>query len=113
MYKYINTVLLYSEIRGEFERYLTSYVETRIVFEEKLDQVLNLLNMLTLMESEPGEVKPKLKTKIKELLESGLIYALKVGKRFNKMTNYDLSVVLEISGNYSWYSIRRGQALLA
>ena len=64
----IKTVLLYAEIRGEFERYLTSYVETRTVFEEKLDQVPNLLNMLTLMESEPGDVKPKLKEKIKELL---------------------------------------------
>ena len=58
----------------KFERNLTSYFETRITFEDKLDQVLNLLNMLTLMEYEPGEVKSQLNEKIKNLLESGSSY---------------------------------------
>ena len=43
--------------------------------------------------------KAEIEGKIKDLLDSGLIYALKVGQCFNKMTNYDLSVVPKISGN--------------
>ena len=86
---------------------LISYVETRITFEDKLDQVVNIMNMLTLMEYEPGDVKPKVKEKIKDLLESGLSYGLKVGKYFNKMTQYSLNMVPEIPGNCNRYSFRR------
>ena len=53
-----------------------------------------------------------MKEKIKDLLESGLSYGLKVGKYFNKMTQYCLSMVPEIPGNYNWYSFRRGQEIL-
>ena len=65
------------------------------------------------MEYELDDVKPKVKEKIKNLLESGLSYALKVGKYFNKMTQYSLNMIPEIPGNYNWYSFRRGPEILA
>ena len=104
LYARIETACLLGAAREEFERNFISYVETRITFEDKLDQVVNIMNMLTLMEYEPGDVKPQLKDKIKDLLESGLSYGLKVGKFFNKMTQYSLNMVPEIPGNYNWYS---------
>ena len=50
---------------------------------------------------------------VKDILESGIISAFKVGQCFNKITNYDLSVFPGILGNYSWYGVRRGETLLA
>ena len=47
---------------------------------------------------EPGDVKPQLKGKIKNMLESGLSYALTVRKYFNKMKHYSLHMVPEIPG---------------
>ena len=113
LYKRIETACSLCEARKEFERNLSSYVETRITFEDKLDQVVNLMNMLTLMEHEPGDVKPQLKEKIKNLLESGLSYDLTVEKHFNKMTQYSINLIPEIPGIYNLYSFWHGQELLA
>ena len=48
LYKRIACIL--GEAREEFERNFISYVETRIALEDKLDQVVNIMNMFTLME---------------------------------------------------------------
>ena len=67
---------LYSKIEttcllAEFDINLVSYIETRITFEEKFDQIVNTMNLLTLMAYEPDDVDPKVKDKLKDLLESG------------------------------------------
>ena len=101
LYVRIETACLLATARTMFEKNLISYVETRITFEEKLDQIVTIMNMLTLMEYEPDDVNPKVKDKLKDLLESGLSYGLKVGKYFNNMTQYSLSIVPDIPGNYN------------
>ena len=71
LYSKIETACLLATARTEFERNLISYVETRITFEEKLDQIVTIMNMITLMDYEPDDVNPKMKEKVKDLLESG------------------------------------------
>ena len=88
-------------MRENFEKHLSWYIETRIIFKKHLNKVQSLVNMLALLESEPDEVKPKLKAKIKELLENGQSWALKVGKCFNFLTNWSMSMTPEIQGSYN------------
>ena len=55
-------------MRENFEKYLISFVETRAVFETFLNKLQSLVNMLELFDKD--ELKPTVKTKIKELLEN-------------------------------------------
>ena len=68
MYLRIDTVIKISEMRENFEKYLISFVETRAVFETFLNKLQSLVNMLELFDKD--ELKPTVKTKIKELLEN-------------------------------------------
>ena len=112
LYSKLETICLLAEARTDFEKHLVSYIETRIAFEEKLDQIVNTLNLLTLLEYKPEDVDPKVKGKLKDLLESGLSFALQVGKHFNIMTNHSLTIVPDVLGNYNWFSLRRGQEVI-
>ena len=112
LYDKIETICLLAEARTEFEKHLVSYIETRIAFEEKLDQIVNTLNLLTLLEYKPEDVDPKVKGKLKDLLESGMSFALQVGKYFNIMTNHSLTIVPDIPGNYNWFNFRRGKEVI-
>ena len=65
-----------SNLREHFEKYLVSYVETRAVFETHMSKLQSQVNMLEMFDKE--ELKPVVKTKIKDLLEHTLSYAFKV-----------------------------------
>ena len=77
-----------------------------------LNKVQSLVNILALLESEPDEVEPKLKAKIKELLENGQSWALKVGKCFNFLDHWTMSMTPEIQGSYNWYRLRSGGEII-
>ena len=59
----------------------------------------------TLVGSEPDEVPTKIKETIKDLLEKGQKWVLKVGKHYNLM--WSVMIVPTIQGSYSWFSLQR------
>ena len=62
--------------------------------------------------SDPTEVPIKIKTKIKELFEEGLKWALKVGKSYNLLSIWGMKMIPHMQGNYSWYSFKQGEAIV-
>ena len=74
-----------------------------LFFKNHLSKLQSLVNILELFEQD--ELKPKVKTKIKELLENGLSYAFKVGTHFIHLTCWSINMAPEIQGYYSWYSL--------
>jgi hypothetical protein len=66
----------------------------------------------TLVGTEPNEVPTKIKQPIKDLLELGQKWALKVGELYNLMAIWSIMITPTIQGSYSWYNLRRGKEVI-
>ena len=84
-----------SKMRENFEKHLNSYLEIRIVFETHLNKLQSFVNMLELLESETDKLKPKVKTKIQESLESSLSYGKWTKLWFQSWNSFQLPDLLE------------------
>ena len=106
----IQHIFRLSEVKESFEKQLICYIETREIFEDHVDQVKSLVN--TMIGSDPTEVPIKIKTKIKELFEEGLKWALKVARTYNLLSNWGMKMIPHMQGNYSWYSFKQGETIV-
>ena len=107
VFKQTNHVLKVWNLRDNFEKSLSSYIEARIEFESIVDRIQSLVN--NFVGSEPEEVPTKIKQNIKDLFELGQKWALQVGQHFNLMSIWSIMITPSIPGSYSWYNLRRGK----
>jgi hypothetical protein len=103
-------ILLLWNLRDNFEKNLSLYVETRNTFKNHVETIHSLVN--NFVGSEPDEVPTKIKQTIKDLLEKGQKWVLKVGELYNLMAIWSIMITPTIQGSYSWYNLRRGEEVI-
>ena len=102
MFQEMNHIHKLYEQREHFESNLSSYCSSRNIFEKIVSKMKTLVSTF---EGSEADVPAQIKSKIKELAEEGMKWAIKTAQNLNHLSQWSIMTPPDIQGNYSWFSL--------